>query len=580
MNTKNKASVIQKLSRLLNEERSGLILIDGPWGAGKTYFIDNDFNSSRKDEKTKPLYIISALGIEDLNEFKSKLFYHLCLEANQDLKTLPNTVFNAIAIASGMPEIAGNLKDLLDIYYKWIYEKEIFTASALLVIDDIERINEKLANEILHYCHSVYVKNNNMDFIVISNLSEESNFSIDHKEKIISDTISFSHDLDDIMDIFSDDLKSLSPEYSQALKNTIKKHKIKNIRIIHRIVKKITPIFEYHGNNPEKELRYNHEMVISCISSITILHSEHHFDFDSIKEKLKEVREKDDELLTSLYDSATAYNIPDEIKKYALNILSVNDATDSLFHDRDEIGGGLKLNQDIIYSETNEDEIITDLIFIMTQKNKTSVKKWLEAIEIYGYLTKNHYASENNTINHGDLFDIADKFTAHQVRENFTLERYEVIDENEINNARNKNNFSKYLELKHAYDKRPEIISKIREDILTIGWSKFNTDRLRQNNINAEYRPIKVIGSETIMECILEKWSIRDIHMFSDYLHYLRNSNNAKNYILEEEEHLQKIANELENYKKNNNPSFRYGAVLNLLTSVDNLIKLLSSKNK
>ena len=38
-----KNTIISVLIRLLNEKREGLILLNGEWGVGKTFFLQNEF---------------------------------------------------------------------------------------------------------------------------------------------------------------------------------------------------------------------------------------------------------------------------------------------------------------------------------------------------------------------------------------------------------------------------------------------------------------------------------------------------------------------------------------------------------
>lgn len=60
---------------IMNKETKS-ILIDGPWGCGKTYQI-NEFMKKFINNKTNKIYYLSLFGLESIDEIHTTLYYQL-----------------------------------------------------------------------------------------------------------------------------------------------------------------------------------------------------------------------------------------------------------------------------------------------------------------------------------------------------------------------------------------------------------------------------------------------------------------------------------------------------------------------
>lgn len=65
----NKDTIVSVLIRILEEKRDGLILINGEWGVGKTYFLQTEF---KKYYSSKNHFYLSTLGLNSLQDFKDR----------------------------------------------------------------------------------------------------------------------------------------------------------------------------------------------------------------------------------------------------------------------------------------------------------------------------------------------------------------------------------------------------------------------------------------------------------------------------------------------------------------------------
>lgn len=98
------SSFITKLVPLINQEREGLLFIDGRWGSGKTYFIHKKLKSYYSDQ---PIFYISLLGITSLADFKSKIIECYYLEGAENLANDFNSLADGVSLLRGNPMSQG-----------------------------------------------------------------------------------------------------------------------------------------------------------------------------------------------------------------------------------------------------------------------------------------------------------------------------------------------------------------------------------------------------------------------------------------------------------------------------------------
>lgn len=558
---------------LCNEKRDGLILLDGKWGTGKTYYFNSLFNK-QYDKKT--IFIISTLGMNSLEMFKSELFNVSYLNLSEDIQEIPSIIGSTIALSSQTPAAATPINNVVVGIASAIKKNKLAALDGLFIIDDIERIDKKIASEILSYCHSVYMKNNRVDFIIVSNESEESTLKIEHKEKIISDTVPFIPTEDDTYILFNEKLSVFGDAYVTSLKRTIKKHKVVNIRIIKSIITGLHPLFKYHNDNPTKEINANLELVIAVYSALIILARKCHYTLP-LFEKAKRKPEKDKTELSNLIDEATATGVPTIIKEYAFSIASARDVIEAIFYDKQQINiEEVVLTDKILTSGVDEKKAIQKLLEIVHAKEKKPLKVWIDAIQNYKWLTLNKYMKEDNTITNDLLISVADSYSREEVFKNIYVEKTRTVDTSEIIKARKSGDIKKYLSYKYSYNEKISIEKCIRDDILQYGWHLFNTERLER--IGSKYSPFKFIGIEIICEGVINKWEIIDINDLKYYLINLYDFLNIEEFLSAELFFLKQTSERLEGYIDNNPISFRYGAIHSFTEMIQFLIKRLEER--
>jgi hypothetical protein len=125
------------------------ILIDGPWGCGKTFRIKNYIKELEQNKKK--VYYLSLFGIESIEKINS-LLYGQIYKNKKALKTISEYLTNSIKI---LPVIGNSISDNIALTLSKLNEK--ITAQAVIVFDDLERISKDLDyKSLLGYFFSLF----------------------------------------------------------------------------------------------------------------------------------------------------------------------------------------------------------------------------------------------------------------------------------------------------------------------------------------------------------------------------------------------------------------------------------------
>lgn len=173
--------------------------IDGEWGSGKTYFINN---YSKITTKARVIYF-SVYGYNDLQNLKMELLSQLAIELDnfsiiergnkitsifRRINNNSNLVLNSISILSDV---------VLKKYIQSILAKNKNDKTILLVIDDLERLSKKIElHDFLGFIANDIIDKFNFKVLIISNETKMDNHEefLKIREKFISKTIEFSKD--------------------------------------------------------------------------------------------------------------------------------------------------------------------------------------------------------------------------------------------------------------------------------------------------------------------------------------------------------------------------------------------------
>lgn len=150
---------------IVNFSKSNMrsLLIDGPWGCGKTYQIREFLNNSQKEDFK--IYYISLFGMESVDEINTKLFRTIYPKKFK-VKKIATISCNLISKAISPIPVAGSASGIFEALGYLINVNQNKDNqdnnnppknNIIIVFDDLERVDEKLSYiSLLGYINSLF----------------------------------------------------------------------------------------------------------------------------------------------------------------------------------------------------------------------------------------------------------------------------------------------------------------------------------------------------------------------------------------------------------------------------------------
>ena len=210
---KMKSSLLPIIESYLNQVVDYGIMINGAWGCGKTYYIENTLKKYIAENfKDFDFIYVSVFGFKLIEEININIMYklldiHTLHDKSKLLRNVTqNDMFaNVCSIISSFPNagitkqtgsLVTAISTLLD---KKAFDK-INLKKVFLVIDDIERATDRFCLECLGRIYEGYIKNGcHVLFLTDESQIESKNYKT-VKEKVIRRTIEFDITLDVLLE--------------------------------------------------------------------------------------------------------------------------------------------------------------------------------------------------------------------------------------------------------------------------------------------------------------------------------------------------------------------------------------------
>ncbi|AZV05875.1 hypothetical protein ELK40_12260 [Enterobacter sp. N18-03635] len=574
-----------RLINLLQKKRDGLILFDGRWGSGKTYFFKNYFKNLYD---TKTLFYISLMGVKSLEEFKSKLIESYHLRNSKDLKTTLESISGILSVASGTPASANVINGIFNAIGSSIRENILSTLDGLFVLDDIERINDSnTRSEILNYCHSLYTSSDShaIDFIIITNTNKESQIEIANKEKIISDNILYIPTIHDILSInvIEDNLSRIPEQDRHDFSDLLKRHSVINIRLIQRIIDKMLPLYEYSAAHPNLNWKLPSTELLNSIFSFFILHYSHEVTLEDIENssyfRSANISTDTPHLIKELWNGLNSYRIPNIAKQYYLGYISPLDFFEHVFSQHTMLTARqiIESNYPQQYN-TNEKDFNEYIYAIVSRKVHTDLNHWLQVLTTYKRLSQGSYVLSYKQFTPDYIVAKSDEFSIEEIK-CYYIETQGVSYIEDVNPGSEPSEqplrqiYSRFVKYRHNV-----IINKIHTLLIQEGWSKFDITLLKKLKPQGLYQSIELLGADFLTTCILRNWTPNDILSFNAYLVDLYNFSNIQDYLSGEKTHLIDIKNKMNLYLAFPKATFKYGAIKELGNTINDIVVRLSIK--
>ena len=85
----NKNLLLDELKKFIDSEYN-IILIDGPWGSGKTYLLNEYIDTLNQDEVK--VYYVSLHGMKNIDEINTNLYMKVHKNAITSTSIIPNVI--------------------------------------------------------------------------------------------------------------------------------------------------------------------------------------------------------------------------------------------------------------------------------------------------------------------------------------------------------------------------------------------------------------------------------------------------------------------------------------------------------
>lgn len=308
------------------------IMIDGEWGAGKSWYWDNVLTAQIKNLPTRDntadnpsmykVAKISLFGISSVDDLRIKIFEETsAFFANKYVKTgakLTGMVLNKVASFFNVSETkAEDVSELLS-------EFSVNLEHYVLCFDDLERIKTELLIELLGYINTL-VEHDKVKVVFICNENELKDVDYHkYKEKIVRFTHSIKADIAKMVVEFAkgrnDDCSNYLCERKDYIASIYKKGSCSNLRTL----KYNLDIFEHIYDIIGPTIQSNNEQHVNTVANYMLLLSmvysiEYRRDNDEVKlRSLAEINRQWSYHIDTL-DSLSRHSGNNEIKKKPQN---------------------------------------------------------------------------------------------------------------------------------------------------------------------------------------------------------------------------------------------------------------------
>ncbi|MCE9872408.1 ATP-binding protein [Hafnia alvei] len=575
----NKEKLISVLIRLLTEPRDGLILINGSWGVGKTYFLQKEF---KKLYDKAPHFYMSTLGLNSLQDFKDRIVSITYLDNSSEINKLSDLTASATSALTQEESVGKFAEQIMSTFAGAIKDYVLKDLRGVFIIDDLERIPQELREEIATYCLQHYQNNKNLDYILVGNFSTQSSEILSHKEKIISDEIYFS--FNNITEILEKKLDGIPQHQQKIIIQVIGGFEETNLRIINRIIFKLLPFIEIPPLNTAR-MDADIENLVSSLCAHIILkekfsyqESDFHDKFISSPRKILTPTVEDDAETISQEESnllnITAYkNYNNMMAPYCFNIISQQDISPYIFTKIQPL-------QKKDYAALARPEIndIQEKDYVEAVKNAIlkldtpTLSTWLTATSNYLRLSQSGYIPKIKGLTKDKIESIKHSFNDIEIITYFK-ETYKNIDDLPLRILRRDNDelhdffLNKYIDII-----KKNKINTLIEKMNKFGWAAIDLEVYQSD---FKYKPLETLGLSDIASGIKNSWSIHDIQLFSNHLSSLYNFSNLSDFLADELPFLKQLHSTLNSHQKKIPNSFRRGAIIELRNCVEKVKDLL-----
>lgn len=290
-----KNQLFNSLSNYINGQDQFAVMVDGPWGSGKTFFFKHHFIPC-VCKKHRTVYF-SVYGYESLNELKTALFNQLfvtSLGMQGDKENTKSMIKDLASLTKGTIGAFNKLKPFVslahtaeNILIKNRLLSQNKTPASVLIIDDLERISQQIhISDLMGFLLTDLIEDYGYRVIIIGNskaIQENKDF-LSMREKVVSRVLLFTYDSKDIKEEFlqhsniaflqdnSDWLVEILEDYSRHNERQLNLRTLEFILSTFKLIDK--NLNQYFEKNPEQN-SYSKEIKKSVFANLFVIATEY-----------------------------------------------------------------------------------------------------------------------------------------------------------------------------------------------------------------------------------------------------------------------------------------------------------------
>ncbi|MCS4306735.1 arsenate reductase-like glutaredoxin family protein [Rheinheimera pacifica] len=576
-----KDKIYRKLAFLFEDKSMpSMVLLDGKWGSGKSYYLNNELIPFLTKEKKKIVVSFSLYGVANIDDFRDKLISAFILK-NKNATSILDKLITSVAGATAFTS-SDNSSALLSIFngikgaakHVVLSKIEKFT----LVLDDLERVDDlNLIKAILGECLQL-AENNEVEVLIAAN-SEAIKDLNEAFDKCISDKISFSLDYEKAAEIAFNGLQDKIPKQNmQAMLESIRKLEIKNLRVLKRSAKRIAELIEELHKKTEIDEIFSANILIPKIISIANAHYQLGFSCAAIK---KNVNSRQSRLFLELTDTALTPEEEEQRKIFDLAESSSDDIIEyacgekfsaSEIEDFGALPAKSNLLDKLIYAGTrqiSQAEFSTAYKQLIEYINRTSPVEchyWFNCIDTLDLLIRQKSITKPDFIE-GTVLEFA---TSKLKVVKFSLQAKKRSTPRRLVNDELQAMMVEQFNIVKIRDTESSI-DHLKTRMLK-NWKQTDSEIYS----NYEHKPFfNIIGAEFLIQC-LNRWDHSDILGFEDFIRSRYNFSNVKDFYTDEAYDLNFLLQWLIAKIKDCQPNLKNGAFYELSETLANVVEKLS----
>jgi hypothetical protein len=548
-----------------------LVMLDGEWGEGKTYYTKETLIPELERQEKKCVFF-SLTGLSSISDFKDRLLsaslLNTPLDAEQGIAI--SGIFGTL-IKSFSGDSGGTIASLLGGATGLIKESLLSKLKdKYIIIDDLDRVtNCDLSNLIIGECLQL-TDTGNLKFIFIVN-DKMSLANKDLKEKVFSGVVKLNRTVFDAIEIAFSKYDWFD-NYKDKIVKIIEDKGLKNIRVLKRCSKNINVIFELLKSDENFDLTACMSVVIDGVIIITYYHYVKGLGESEIWTNSGYSLPKKDKVMEYSDLKQMRYFLTKEFISYCVGGDNWNVSLEDLGRLPEKkcpIDTFLFANNFQLDDTEFRDNVDTLHKFVFHKQN-VPFSKWFEAAYYYYFLHKHDFLL-------GDMPELSESFDDLVESKTFDYSDLDGRTHSLKINSEDNYIYEKYKIQKDLYRKNKEQIIKIDIfDRMKDSWVNVDIEIYKSHQLTPFFNQFSV---EQLKECV-DNWHNKDLLLFNDFISHRFKVSNIKNYLSEELSIVGQLHTVVKDIHKNENQGRRKGSLGFLLHNLDAAKKSIAQEDR